>query len=327
MRGGVTRTPASAGGCVRVPARTYYREWHGHTREHLEAVYPAAREGGRRIVWLLGDSSLDNKAWVGHEPKAAALNGYEHVLDPPVSRRDVCYWLNARAAREDAKVACVNCAVEATTLASRRRFFGLRKTLWQQDTFAAAKMQHDDVVAVSIGGNDVALRPTVMTILSMLRLVHASPERICSPDSSDWWPMRHICWLFGRAVERYLEDVLEGAGALPSRCAVCSIYYPCETGDGWASFALRKLRYDTDPAKLQLIIKTIHERAVSKIRLRVRGRHIPVVPVPLSEVLDPKDPDDYVAMVEPSPIGGSKIADRLWDELLGGGGQGAGGRA
>lgn len=277
---------------------------------------------------MLGDSSLDNKAWVGgarsRQPRVKAVNGFEAVLDPPESVRDVAYFLNKRAARSGGRAACMNCAVEASTLASRRRFFGMKRSLWQHDEFAAAHTQRGDAWAVSIGGNDVALKPSLMTIISMLRLVHASTEYI-NGESTSWRPMcdiamRHMVWLFGTAIQRYIEDILARCPVAPRRIAVCSIYFPLESSTGsWADFALEKLGYNTDPAKVQLLIKILHERAVSKIRLRGPDGPIPVVPVPLFEVLNPQSAADYVERVEPSIKGGSKIADRLWDDLLGSG--------
>jgi hypothetical protein len=59
-----------------VPSRAYYNEYHGHKVEHLREVHgelrkgpdsvdPVSGGGGRRpLVWLAGDSSLDNKFWI-----------------------------------------------------------------------------------------------------------------------------------------------------------------------------------------------------------------------------------------------------------------------
>ena len=111
-----------------IDSRDFYAEYHGHTVEHLREVHEVLRvteSGGRDrrpLIWLAGDSSLDNKYWIPrpttvalalcasasggeglkplHLPPPARLpactldvqnatGGYEKVLDPPMSRQDV----------------------------------------------------------------------------------------------------------------------------------------------------------------------------------------------------------------------------------------------
>jgi hypothetical protein len=48
------------------------------------------------IIFLAGDSSLDNKFWFADQ--APSVNGYEMFLKPPKSRRDVAYWMNKKLA-------------------------------------------------------------------------------------------------------------------------------------------------------------------------------------------------------------------------------------
>ena len=81
------------------------------------------REQGKSIIWLAGDSSLDNKYWFSDT--ADAVNGYEQVLSPPRMKTDVNYWLNYFAAERNAAaehrppLAAVNTAIEATALNDR----------------------------------------------------------------------------------------------------------------------------------------------------------------------------------------------------------------
>lgn len=73
------------------------------------------------------------------------------------------------------------------------------------------------------------------------------------------------------------------------------ISYPDVHADGsWADATLKALNYNTNPAKLQLLISKIFVKAVSKITVP----NSMVVPVPLFQVLDGSDPDDYVLRVE-----------------------------
>ena len=93
------------------------------------------------------------------------------------------------------------------------------------------------------------------------------------------------------------------------------IYYldEAETGS-WADGMLGCLGYNSNPRKLQMMIRRVFEEAVSKIR--VDGAN--VVPFPLFRVLDGKTSSDYRERVEPSPTGGRKIADALLDVIEGG---------
>ena len=308
-----------AGG-ARVEAGGFYAEWAGHRPRDLAGVLrgaagrgagaarrdsaaDAALGKGRRVLWLLGDSSLDNKFWLQFCPpprRAQALNGYERALRPgDLMHRDVCYWLNRAALDAGLDVVCVNAAVEASTLGERGGACG-RPRLLPQDRFVAENLLPDDVLCVSVGGNDIAMRPTLATVFSMLALVRAPPERV---ESGCALGLQHFVRLFRDDMRRYVERVLDGRPV--AAVAVCFIYYPCLEGQGgWADGALALLRYDRDPGRLQLIMREIFRQALSG--LRIPG--IRVVPIPLYESLDPADPGDYVARVEPSVLGGKKLA-------------------
>jgi hypothetical protein len=57
----------------------------------------------------LGDSTLDNKFWFADGD--AAVNGYELLLQPPVSRMDIAYWINqVLVQRRIPHYAAINCA-------------------------------------------------------------------------------------------------------------------------------------------------------------------------------------------------------------------------
>jgi hypothetical protein len=88
------------------------------------------------------------------------------------------------------------------------------------------------------------------------------------------------------------------------------IYYPDETNTGgWASRALNLLGYDKDPEKIQLLIRKAFHEATSMTRIP----GVEVIPVPLYNALNGKDTTDYVARVEPSAKGGTKMAEFLLD--------------
>ena len=70
---------------------TFANEYHGHPVEDLSRLVQAIRQN-RRIIWLAGDSSLDNKVWI--TKRGEPINGYEKVLSPGTLPVDVSYHLN-----------------------------------------------------------------------------------------------------------------------------------------------------------------------------------------------------------------------------------------
>ena len=67
-----------------IPAGPFYGEYHGHTQAHLERLHSALRgQDSRPVLWLCGDSTLDNKYWLNALHTLPALNGFEAVLKPP----------------------------------------------------------------------------------------------------------------------------------------------------------------------------------------------------------------------------------------------------
>lgn len=91
-----------------IDASKFYANYYGHPLEDLAILHTHLREGNRRVVWLCGDSSLDNKHWLypggggtkqGNQLKddafcGDAVAGYEGILQPPRCVKDVAYWLN-----------------------------------------------------------------------------------------------------------------------------------------------------------------------------------------------------------------------------------------
>ncbi len=119
---------------------------------------------------------------------------------------------------------------------------------------------------------------------------------------------------------------------------MCMIYYPDESQTpSWANAALGALGYNRNPARLQLLIRKVFEEATryvydcalgafydsvhcraenesptptpKKSSIRIQGSQ--VIPVPLFVALDGTRSEDYVARVEPSAIGGRKMAEFL----------------
>lgn len=311
-----------------IEAREFYGEYYGHRVEHLAAMLQRLRESSDRIIWTAGDSSLDNKYWF-HD-RDAAPRVYRDILQPPQCKKDVTFWLNSLCEHAPAsnplrqRTVAINTAVEATTV--NERTFRLRS----QDIFIRDNMQKGDVLVVSIGGNDVALAPVPCTIASICCLLGL--PSVCTEKGFTFGtvPLDDCCCgcgpslcscacacppclgynrhLFGTRVQKYIEKLV--SKNKPSKVLVCMIYYPDEQNvPGWAGLALGALGYNRNPEKLQMFIRKAYEDAVS--RIRIPGSQ--VIPVPLFHVLDGKQSHDYVARVEPSGMGGRKMAEFILD--------------
>jgi len=85
-------------------------------------------------------------------------------------KTDVCYWLNYEAMQRKQNIACINTAIEATSLNTRSC------CLPNQDLFIRDNIKNNDYLIVSIGGNDIALSPLLCTILNIAILSCCTPK-------------------------------------------------------------------------------------------------------------------------------------------------------
>lgn len=298
-----SRSPPGRGG---LNPDAFYGEYHGHRIPHLESVVSGLRANSdRSLIFLCGDSSLDNKFWLPAYNKQTAINGYEQILYPPAMMPDIAYFLNAECVerRVGHRLCAVNTAVEESTLADRAG-----DQLLEQDEFIRGSIREQDVLVVSVGGNDVALRPTLSTIVSIASLLW-SPRWLIR---SHWSPgFGHFVRMFRSDTCNLIEKVISERRP---RCVIACMYYYFDEkpGGSWADTVLSYLGYDRDPTKLQLVMREVFAAATREID--VKG--VKVVPLPLYEVLDGKDPDDYAQRVEPSVQGGRKMARFIMDHLL-----------
>ena len=311
----------------RLDARSFYREYHGHKTADLEKVvahFKKSRGDEAPIMWLSGDSSLDNKAWF--DDTSDACNGWEDLLSPPLMKMDLSYCLNREAQARALDAVVVNCAIEESCVGQRAC-----GRLLPQDVFIRDNIGSNDTLVVSVGGNDIALRPNLCTILNMLWLMKCVPQccieqtacgcalpcddcclgcgpgclsnfSACPPGAG------YFVHLFKTRIQDYVSRLV--AKTRPRKVLVAMIYFPDEARtDSWADMTLSALGYQSNPAKLQSLIRLIFERATKQIR--IPGVHVEAVP--FFQVLDGRTSSDYCQRVEPSPQGGAKLARLIWD--------------
>jgi hypothetical protein len=285
---------ADEGNATLLDLPSYYAEYHGHQPKHLARVHTLLRKAScGSFIFLAGDSSLDNKHWffVGWKSKEEqlsdpennsfigdAVNGYENVLNPSKMVKDVSYWLNVLAAERlgPRKLTTIMSSVEESTIEDR---FASPGGLLAQDCFIRDHISENDYLILSVGGNDVALRPTVLTALYMKLLV-ASPSWLIKSGYA--LGFGYFMCLFHTRVQELVRRIC--AKRKPKRVLVCMIYYlDQKSGGSWADHTLAALGYDKSPAKLQLVIRSLFER-IKSIGFDVPG--VQVDAFPLFKTLD-----------------------------------------
>ena len=300
-----------------IDASSYYQTWHGHSAEHLQRTLGHLRQRYSRLVWLAGDSSLDNKAWVSSVPREPASAAYRGLLQPPQAVPDVCHWLNVELEAANVRdAACINTAVEATTLGERH------STLRPQDRFIAQHIAPQDTLVVSIGGNDIALAPTTSTMTHLAALL-LTPTQLLPRSLLLHHPsVRYFVRLFKDNVVQYLRKLTERTQ--PACVCVCMVYFPCTNADSssWSERLLSQSGYNSQPKRLQSLIRLMYEEATCNITLE--GSKSKVVPAALFDMLDADNAEHYVQRVEPSSVGGRLMAHQLVEKLFGSGGSAAG---
>ncbi|EPE32593.1 hypothetical protein GLAREA_07727 [Glarea lozoyensis ATCC 20868] len=288
----------------KIKTSRFYSEWRGHPIPDVTAFQSTilALRPNKPILYLAGDSSFDNKYWIPSsrsfgKPLAVDVPEiYQAAIDEPFPKPDIAFWLNHFLGN---RATALNLAVEASTLKEREN------TILEHDKFIRDNIRSEDILIVSIGANDIALKPTFATICHMLHLAWLTPRS--SIEKGTAWSLNYFIKMFRDQVQAYISRVIEKRK--PRAVIVCMIYFPLEAGPqkSWADVQLKLLGYNSFPAQLQTAIRKMFELATTNI-------HIPevtVVPCPLFDVLDGKNEKDYTDRVEPSAEGGRKIAVQL----------------
>lgn len=313
----------------------FYTEWKGHPITDLKRFLSNTlqlRSTCDPIIWLAGDSSLDNKAWIpadgpGGTPLPVSIPDIYtrqfRTLTP--MKPDVAFWMNHFLGERGT---VINGAVEASLLRERvnKGAGGVGNLLLPHDRFVKDNIREQDVLVVSVGANDIVLSPTMCTAFHMMRIAYLAGQKAIEQGTAGG--LVHFRNMFGRQVQEYIKQLT--AKTKPRAVLVCMIYHPLESGrdlpaytedskdsgkhsgQGWADTQLHALKYDTHPDKLQAAIRTIYAQATCKIA--VEGTTI--IPVPLFEVLDGTRSEEYVERVEPSVEGGRRMGERLIRDVV-----------
>jgi hypothetical protein len=201
----------------------FYFEWKGHQIQDLTKFHAitSAKRPDKPIVYLAGDSSLDNKYWVHSEDglQVEVPEIYKHTLDKPSPKPDVAFWMNHLLGD---RATCINTAVEESMLRDRDQH------LLPHDQFIHDNIRVQDMLIVSVGANDIALRPLPCTIRHMVQLAWATPRS--SLESGTAWSLDYFKHMFGTKVQEYVTRMT--AKTKPRAVVICMIYFPLESGLG-----------------------------------------------------------------------------------------------
>ena len=167
----------------------YYDSYYGHSIDDLQTIveyFRTSKNDGNKsssLVFLAGDSSMDNKHWFIQ--RSAAVNGYENILDPPESKKDICYWVNKQIVERKLgrTMTCINSAVEESSIGTRAC-----NHLQEHDKFIQTNISQDDILVVSVGGNDIALKPNLCTIINAALLLYTQMPKV--------WIAYHVVHLY-----------------------------------------------------------------------------------------------------------------------------------
>jgi hypothetical protein len=316
----------------------YESSYHGHHLEDLNNIIGSLRSynkqnKNRSVIFLAGDSSLDNKHWPLNDFNEKKLcnkppiNGYEDVLktDTSLCVPDVAYQINQTLIENglDNEYVCINAAIEATTLHQRfteTNYSGDIKLL-PQDKFIYNNIRPDDILIVSVGGNDIALNALPETTRHFQNFIinskKSEDEKNKDEISSYKEYFRNI---FNDKMKLYITKLCsrDGNDSLPSVIIPCMVYYPALTltQSGFANKILNATNYRTGKQEiLQNFIKDLYLESTINIYIENINKTNIIDPCPLYEVLDSSNSKLYLKSVEPSIEGGKLMAARFVDQI------------
>jgi len=290
----------------------FYGNYYGHRLADLEYVLNGLRNATKPVVFLAGDSTLDNKYWLfnGANPAlpssynqsqpwtAPAIGSYKAVLEPQIMVKDVAYWMSHAAMEHGYNFNTLNAAVEESMVEGRAA------NPKSNDVFVRDNIAKDDILIISVGGNDLALNPSVATQQALIG--------IFTDPANQAKYFAHLMSIFKDQMTAYAEYLV--GKVRPRAILMCMLYYLDEKGEAWpaAEQVLQLLGYNANPAPVQNLIKQLYEQGVKAIQIE----GVQVVPVPLFETLDGKTTTDYLSRVEPSVSGGEKIGAALASKVF-----------
>lgn len=276
---------------IKINSTHFYSQYKGHPVSNLKQLIQSQPQTS--TIYLAGDSTLDNKYWLPNQSSTHSDLTHATLFDIDLLRCDISYWLNKTCATSGLRA--INCAVEESALDDRSQI------LLEHDELIRDNIRENDILVVSVGGNDVAIKLKPGIIFDVLYSVYFGGKL-------GRWLKR----LFRDDLKRYINQLIEKTK--PKLIVICSLYFPDENQtSSWAGIVLYLLGYNSHPERMQTAMKKVYEQGIKEIELE---EDINVIYVPFYEVLNGKDTSMYVARVEPSEKGGKLMAELLKERIL-----------
>ena len=284
----------------------FYNNYYGHSHFYLSQIIKYFNTNNENvIVYFAGDSTLDNKHWIDDKYYYPAINSYENIFKPTIMKGDFSYYLNKEFVErnyENYKV--VNCAREASA-------FSDKNELCEQDKIILNNIKEQDILIVSIGGNDLALLPSFSILINFITLNYFNRSSTIDDISGSAWGLQSLVKSFKEGITKYIKKLV--AKTKPSKIIVCMFYYPdANWVSSWCGFFLDISGYTLNQKRVQAIIRQIYNLAIKEIKIR----HVEMRYFPMFEYLDPNNSNDYIGRVEPSEQGTAKMSKGLVDLIL-----------
>ncbi|OAQ68606.2 esterase, SGNH hydrolase-type, subgroup [Pochonia chlamydosporia 170] len=210
----------------------FYFEYKGHPIPDITTFFNIiiSQRPRQPIIYLAGDSSLDNKYWLpssspsGKSLPVAVPDIYRAALGRPFPKAD-------------------------------------------HDEFIRDHIRADDFLIVSVGANDIAMSPNFSTIWHMLLLAWLTP--LSSIRSGRAWALRYFVNMFKSKVELYISKLVEKhkPKAVVVCMIYFPLEAQAARQSSWADIPLRVLGYNTWPGRLQAAIAKMYELATKEIEI------------------------------------------------------------
>ena len=293
----------------------FYDKYDGHEESYLQIIFNKLKdENTDGLIYLAGDSSLDNKHWLKPpyttEKRVNAVNGYETIpnFDTSGCIQDVAYHINNeinefnKIHSKEIKMACINTSIEATKLANRKDYNDDGSNFLSSDKFIFDHITNKDTLIVSVGGNDIALGPT----LEIQQKFGLLASDLTNPDAISYFKN-----MFEVDLVNYIKKLIKKN--TPKNIIICMVYYPYAGTDqsGFAQGTLSRLGYNSNQTLLKSIINLFYT-FIQNIQKDKLIENTNIIPCPLFEVLDLNNKNHYYNSVEPSEVGGRLMAKNFF---------------
>lgn len=291
----------------------FYDPYYGHPLKILNFLKQEFEEKQFNFIYFLGDSTLDNKHWVRNKPQKS-LPLFEKNLEYMLP--DISFFMNKKLYENNEKYICLNFAVEENHLKNRNNSTNnnlIPLNGWED--YVSSNLTENDILIVSIGGNDLALKLNIPIILNLCLSLFLSDDLL----RKNPYLIYYILDIYKNYLKQFLLDIIKYKK--PKMIVLCGVYFPCiDYQDSWCKNILNIMKYNVPSYRknIHCVLEMLFEEGLKSLN----SENIPELEgieikyIPLYKVLNCEDKEDYVAGVEPSVQGGEKMAEAFYNSIF-----------